>query len=955
MANFRNMTPLQIFCAICLYCLRGIDASVCDFGGPDQLLGQNDLAICDKYADFLKFETVICPRHVDGTEYAWHPQSTSADYFRINTYVGVNGKLRSVAHSHVVRSESGKRFFWVESDPLQMKLHFYIPYHEFVAINERRLIFICGPRNLVLTDALQQHIYQLSALQPEARPRSSTIPLTEEIAKTGQSLGVVFLYRKNMHQPLQGCGSRPSPLFAPDNEVDVDPETGTRSCVADPMSESPIGFLCEGRIEPENCMKSLINPRGKVATAPRPRPYWDVKGYGPWVVGKYFNDLALPPIDGECKCKDPKTGQVNAKIKIRSKTDYICDIASKILRNRSQPISGPWCSVVLHPGSTLTIKFPINNSNLEAPKEGDPTVTFSQMMSLHEYQTEFQPYNLNTLRQVTSGHDVDTYNEIPYHDALVGDALELDLSQMHRGEVMLKYHVGKALTLKSGLNSFYYQCTFTSNKHVIDSIRPVVNVSFAYTHHYQMRGCDRGAQAVFDPNSNRSYCSTISMGNNIRNTYECVYNMRQVRQAGIHCGINEVLLPGNCGSTIYDVFSDEVIPLPQSIKTATRLSIPGFQLFNIEIGKAGAFSLACFCLDQRGHETSRVVFKKTESLRYTFKTRRVDTALNRTRIRYMLLKTTDLLLEESTPTKLIMAHKALKKSITLAVGKRLILECKFGFHDIEAYHGAMQIEEGWPLTKWWPNQPDIFYYAVTHTKHGDQLIRKKYENEIITTPGDFKLIYRDLLRTERYQSLIIEAHKDSLIISKDPMHKYIVPLTFVCGKELEPADAAIIDGEVPASTTTHVLRSSKVFTWHLVEVNLEATDPYMQGCGVTYASAGLFKPETPKLYNAEGQEIGCKIDINTAGEAAFYCPAPYVLDPPGCFDQVSVNGRVHDLRVISRSLLTMCSDHFVTVKFDGARIGPGDIMWQKPLLECRCVTTKGIVLSTIQLEHYYAE
>ncbi|CDR96697.1 hypothetical protein BBBOND_0306010 [Babesia bigemina] len=96
MAKFRNMTPLEIFCAICLYCLRGIDASVCDFGGPDQLLGQNDLAICHKYADFLKFETVICPRHVDGTEYAWHPQSTSADHYSLfKAYIGANYRCSS--------------------------------------------------------------------------------------------------------------------------------------------------------------------------------------------------------------------------------------------------------------------------------------------------------------------------------------------------------------------------------------------------------------------------------------------------------------------------------------------------------------------------------------------------------------------------------------------------------------------------------------------------------------------------------------------------------------------------------------------------------------------------------------------------------------------------------------------------------------------------------------------
>ncbi|CDR97585.1 hypothetical protein BBBOND_0400770 [Babesia bigemina] len=128
----------------------------------------------------------------------------------------------------------------------------------------------------------------------------------------------------------------------------------------------------------------------------------------------------------------------------------------------------------------------------------------------------------------------------------------------------------------------------------------------------------------------------------------------------------------------------------------------------------------------------------------------------------------------------------------------------------------------------------------------------------------------------------------------------------------------------------------------------------MQGCGVTYESDELFKPETPKIYDADGQEMGCKIDIQTAKEAAFYCPAPYVLDPPNCFDQVSVNGELKDLSEISKSLVPSRTNHFVTLKLNGNRVGPGEKLRQSPPLECRCVTVKGIVLSTIQIENYYS-
>ncbi|CDR97879.1 hypothetical protein BBBOND_0403670 [Babesia bigemina] len=82
---------------------------------------------------------------------------------------------------------------------------------------------------------------------------------------------------------------------------------------------------------------------------------------------------------------------------------------------------------------------------------------------------------------------------------------------------------------------------------------------------------------------------------------------------------------------------------------------------------------------------------------------------------------------------------------------------------------------------------------------------------------------------------------------------------------------------------------------------------------------------------------------------------PYVLDPPGCFYQVSVNGEVKNLSNISQSLVASRTKHFVTLRFDSELIGPGEKLRQSPPLECRCVTVKGIVLSTIQVENYYAK
>ncbi|CDR95658.1 hypothetical protein BBBOND_0208120 [Babesia bigemina] len=107
----------------------------------------------------------------------------------------------------------------------------------------------------------------------------------------------------------------------------------------------------------------------------------------------------------------------------------------------------------------------------------------------------------------------------------------------------------------------------------------------------------------------------------------------------------------------------------------------------------------------------------------------------------------------------------------------------------------------------------------------------------------------------------------------------------------------------------------------------------LQGCGVTYASDELFKPETTKLYDADAQsQFGCKIDLQTAGEAAFYCPAPYVLDPPDCFNQVYVVAEVKNVIDIVLLLIALAFQHFVAVRINGQLVRPDEMLRQTPPL-----------------------
>ncbi|GBE58636.1 hypothetical protein, conserved [Babesia ovata] len=946
-----GMKALWAFCTIQLYSIRYTSARVCDFGAPIKPLNRYALVGCDIDMDDSKNATVICPRQVNDTEYVWHPQPNLDDHAAINTYVSENGMFRSVALSDVVLSESGVKLFGMDSPRSHTTLSIDLPTNKLFAITENRLIFICGPRSLVLSDALQRHLHRLGGFrEKQSFPWMPPTPLAEEITKIGNGLGVVFVNRGRDNIPLQGCGSRPSALFAPDNVVAVDPVTGVRSCVVDPMSDTPIGFLCEGRIEPADCMRSLLDENGEVVKPPRPHSYRKFDNVPPWRVARYFNDLAFPMFTGECRCIGSDTGELMAKIEIRSKTDYVCDISSMIVRNRSQPIRGPWCSVVLHPGSTLTIRFPTVDA--DSATNDDAT----QLLPTGEFEAEFLPKDLTTLRQLKTTYDIDLYEEILYNKALAEDALELDVSKMDQGEVKFKYHENKLLALKRRRNSFLYHWRLKStNEDFPDKVRAIVKVSLALTHHYRAIACDRGTPAVFDPQRSKQYCSLKSMANGLGDVYECnAYINDGFKQVGIYCRADEFLLPRNCESMGYDLHSHRIRRFYASVQRGAVNAIPGFQVFDIGTQNP-PISYACMCVDQDGYEKSKLILEYSREVYRSYTVRLEDAS--RTLLPHILLPWGEIGLSSQDLTSsmpLILSNVSIK-SVKLHVGTKLTMPCAFDF-SIEKVAGSRVLR-----TTWLPKQPDEFHYTISNTSYGRELIRRSHKDVIVGTPRGLNFVFIKREMSYGYQFLIIESRRGSIVISKNMTNTKYVPMTFLCTKTPVPSDFTLVTGDgstpdVSAPFIPNSIASSTRYTWNVVEVDVETTDPYMQGCGVTYSSDELFRPETPQLYDSDGKpQFGCKIDLQDEEEAAFYCPPPYFLDPPNCFSRVFVDGIVKNTVDLSESLVASRSNHFVILKFDESLVGPGETLHQTPPLQCRCITVNGTVLSTIQIENYYSK
>ncbi|CDR97149.1 hypothetical protein BBBOND_0310520 [Babesia bigemina] len=940
------------FCAIILQTIAYSRAAICDFNDPDRTLTYYPLITCSTDFNQFPYSPIICPREVNGIEYVWHPQPTPDEHAHLTTYVSRNGALRSVPLYEVVRSEAENELFRIESYPSQTELHFDVLARQLFVVTDDRLVFICGPRDLVMSDTLKEELDLLNVIRPKktfAWNHGGT--LTGEIRKLGYGLGVVYMYRGLSYLPLQGCGSRPSLLFAPDNVVSEDTSTGTRSCVADYMSNARIGFVCEGRLEPSDCFRSLLDENDKSIIDPLPYSYRHFNTYKPWVLVQYFDGLALPAFKGECRCIDAETGHVKARIEIRSKKEHVCDITSKVFRNHTAAIRGPWCSVLLHPGSILTIRFPIEHV------EDSKAVTVLRNPPRYLFKTEFRPQNLDFLQQNINTYQASIYDVVLYNRALAGDALELDISQIPQGVVTLKYHADKPLTLRRGVNSFLFHWLLRpTDKYNLGPIRAIINVSFAFTHEYCIVGCDREVPSLFDPVISFKHCSAKYMGNGIGETYQCIQRSRLgVWDAGIRCRPDEELLPSNCASELYDLHSNEIALLPDSVRSSGPFTIRGFQVFALDLDD-GAVTYACICVDQRGFEKSRLTLESYyDDYRY-YRVRHKDG--RNVVLPYMLLPWQEVGLssEGSTSRDRLMLYDVTSSSIPVYAGAYLVLYCA-GTDDIIIDEEDVGNDND-VQTSWFPKQSTLFHYTIKNTPYGDELVRVPHSFSIASNPGDLNVA--SVPTAAGVNELKIKLSRGAVLVSKDVMKRQYVPMTFVCGKKPEQSDVTEIAGSAISSDRSlqpinNIMGLSTGYTWNVVQVLVETTDPYMQGCGVTYESAGLFKPETPTIYAENGQEIGCNIDLHAAKEAAFYCPAPYVLDPPDCFNQVYVDGDVTNLNNISNSLVASQSNHFVILRFDGSQMGPGETLREMPPLECRCVTVKGIVLSTIQIENYYSK
>lgn len=132
--------------------------------------------------------------------------------------------------------------------------------------------------------------------------------------------------------------------------------------------------------------------------------------------------------------------------------------------------------------------------------------------------------------------------------------------------------------------------------------------------------------------------------------------------------------------------------------------------------------------------------------------------------------------------------------------------------------------------------------------------------------------------------------------------------------------------------------------WGTLDVVVPTTDPYLRGCGIADKSEELFREDTIPILNDVGNRIGCEVDISK-GDASFYCPLPYVTEPPNCIPTSS--GGAFTVKQPGGDK----NKHFYIFTKDGMDNSAVSHLQGavRGVFECHCVTNKGLRMTTIRV------
>lgn len=988
-----------------------------NFGASPLFLGTRKLIVKAISPD-VGLITITCPRNINGKVLHMYPPNLEPGV-PLKVIAVSYGRYRDIPVSQVLRHSNGRELISVSRSDTETRLMVRIDPGLLVRDDYDAFYIVCGEVDIhmshkVLTELLRSlfRIQYFEDSQWYAHLDGSPIQ--------DRMIGVAKVRLAGLPAVQRGCGNLALPIYSRITEFDETAAVPT--CIVDIMETQFVGFYCkDGFFDPPDCFSTLyMKSTHDTGITINLDAGVERTSFGELMVASFKSDMFRHHFQGYCRCIVPDEAGKNlverARIIVGNKTEYVVNITNMIMKNRVAPIKFPWYDLTLNSGTSLLIKFPptaiyytkddVSNSMIAAQR---PPISGMKP----RYITTIQP-NDPTKKLLTLTPFMDcNVEEVNYDNFLAGDALQIDTSKLHEGEMTIRYRSGRPLAYKTIRSLLFRWRLYDRVKGGLGNLYASIGIHLAPNYdYYRGAGCSPPDTKIFprvvDSKYYRNTLRTYSFG--VVNFCELTTNV--ISEAKIYCPPDFTLEPQMCLEVAYDSTRENIIPMPSEVRSRFDADT-GITYVNTLQNEDMRYSMSCSCLNQDGAEVARFDINNMTDIIYVTSADWGAYLSDTLSAPCVILAPTKS--EEGIPVQEVneinLGKAKVKNIVNMKLGTRLNLLCiDANYNDTFAQmrparskrrpftHTARRLTEPFYLKwysmrdihdpadfeeRWFPLNLRSHFYRIIEDRGVTQLVATPYSDVITTSNLSYRIFHSQQYANRSYSSIYIELPENAIVISKENNKHQNITLSYACAglsysltkqhrnysriniaqrssrtyntplssdDELNDAD---ISDDIPYFVLDDHSEDADVRRMRImdvVKVKLPITDPYLHGCGVEGLEEDFFKGDTIPLTNAEGKSIGCTVDLAQHHKAAFYCPLPYKTIPPGC--GMVTKGSTPDAKksaVPSHIKVSRSRNFYV---FKESLWFPFRNMYQRIKSEtfsCKCVTQTGMLLSTIQI------
>ncbi|KAK1444875.1 hypothetical protein BgAZ_107810 [Babesia gibsoni] len=881
------------------------------------------------------------------------------------------------------------------------------PFMNIMRRHATHIYFLCMLPNTVLQEDVKS---KLKFLHTEETNYSRTMKndLLRLLMNRRQALGMVSVDISHIRNVTHRCSSMDAPEFMTDSYEDVN---GVKSCTVDIMEHPDVGFYCLGLVEPSGCFNRLFDsatseelslPMSYAKYESLPNQFWYIANYERKNIKKGFS--------GYCQCVDPSTGLVKAKMTLITGMSHVCNITGMLMDHMTDPIIGNWCDVGLLPGSTLTIMIPttVYADDHTALTDGPIRQSSDAIISSYLHPQNVGRQFLNPKDVINGFYPQKVYGGIKY---LIADALDVNQSmQFDEGIITMIYQENLPLSYPDEFQGLAYIWNLKAHGTTdLKDIAAVINLVPVITNDHSMPVCEPSMSRVFPL---RTYNINFHKRVNIRKymTRICQSNSTTDVEYGLYCP-NGFTISGGCQVTGYEDYVDSPIVSLVTSTYSINPMLQNMLIMRSGLSETlKSYSVACSCMDKRGIAAARMVVHKYDvesksHINFGLEERlslivipglnivhkHVDgfgvSEIDEIPLPFSPASTTRIMVAGTMLSSKCFANVDMVNETILNLNggtEPIVVTLQYSNSDQNkqergSIKQSVDNEVGYTSAFFFPMNKDKYFYKYDYSDGKLLMVQTEYSSVVGTNSTGFR-VYKNEYGDEKYDSgtLYIENPMTAIVVSKT--NEASVTLTYICGMVVDPErsknnvmtshndteveeemnvehETQVTQTNSPSSsnsdpTTSQMETSTDVqfeedkalSIWGMMDVIVPVTDPYLSGCGATSNEEELFREDTTKIISSSGLQFGCAVNIADE-DASFYCPPPYITEPEDCIP--STSNSIFTVKKPGRDgnkhLYVFTKRNAYTVLLRGFN-GRNTLKF-----ECRCITTKGYLISKIQI------